>query len=574
MEIHVVNERLDTITTFNPAPSPAPWPLSPIPAPAAEAVIPFAASPAAAADQTDGPDPDQIRRSDLGRDRTPVQRILVLKLDHYGDFVIGLPALRELRLAFPQATIRLVCGSWNQRNAQASGLVDEVRCFNYFPEHPLRGDPRGPDPLSVLDEAAAGRFDLAIDLRVDEDTRHLLGRTDARLRCGIGSASRFPLLDIALPDEHAERANSGLGDAQFRFLPPNQFNSSLAVRTPFYHAGKFAAGDLVRGPFAELPTGRLVAAVGLTVKGHVPSPFAASVKIEVVRDGGKIVDSRVFGRSTLHKLHHDPVVFEFDNLTERSKFEFRIQAAGRPLTGRIQFSGVSVQRAHAAPAPRFRPVELHVGEKLSLLVALIRERTTDLYDGLLSRSEAVPANLPRVAGRQRIAIAPFSNSTIRDWPPRHYARLIGLLLDRLPCEVLLLGTADQLAASRTLTDQVQSPALINLIGQTSWADLPAMLRSSDLVICNNSGIAHLAAASGAAVLAIYSGSHQPQEWGPRGLRSRTLMHEMPCSPCGFERLAECPLEHACMTLITPEYVLEQVKTAMQEIVDTDTLVSA
>ena len=42
----------------------------------------------------------------------------------------------------------------------------------------------------------------------------------------------------------------------------------------------------------------------------------------------------------------------------------------------------------------------------------------------------------------------------------------------------------------------------------------------------------------------------------------------------FERLAECPLEHACMTLITPEYVLEQVKTAMQEIVDTDTLVSA
>jgi ADP-heptose:LPS heptosyltransferase len=36
------------------------------------------------------------------------------------------------------------------------------------------------------------------------------------------------------------------------------------------------------------------------------------------------------------------------------------------------------------------------------------------------------------------------------------------------------------------------------------------------VISNNSGVAHLAAACGAPTLTIYSGSHQPQEWGPRG----------------------------------------------------------
>jgi ADP-heptose:LPS heptosyltransferase len=561
-----VNHSNPTPTSLDAVSPVTSWPLPPVGAPEAEAVIPFTMGRNAPPRTPPGHwEPGHIQQTDFGADRTPVARIVVLKLDHFGDFVIGLPALRALRTAFPKATIRLICGSWNERNALACGLVDEVRCFDFFPEHPQRGDWNGTNPLTVLDRAAEGRFDLAIDLRVDEDTRHLLGRIDAGLRCGIGSATRFPMLNIALPDEHAERGNTAVADGQFRFLPPDHFHSVLPIKTPFYQAGRFVQGELVRGPFMELPTGRLRAAVGLVVKGHLPGPFAASVKVDILRDGGQVIGSQIFGRSSLHRLRRDPVVFEFDNMSERSKFEFRIQVAGRPLSGTVQFSGVSVQRLEAAPAPRFRPVEIHVGEKLSLLIALIRERTADLYRGLLSAAGPAAPLVPRAAGLRRIAIAPFSNSTIRDWPPRHYARLIALLLERLPCEVLLLGTAEQVAASRSLTDQCQSPNLVNLIGRTAWSDLPGLLRSSNLVICNNSGIAHLAAAAGAPVLAIFSGSHQPQEWGPRGMRSRAIMHYTPCSPCGFERLAECPKDHACMEQITPDYVLGQAESMLQSI---------
>jgi heptosyltransferase-2 len=112
-------------------------------------------------------------------------------------------------------------------------------------------------------------------------------------------------------------------------------------------------------------------------------------------------------------------------------------------------------------------------------------------------------------------------------------------------------------------EHIHSPHLINLIGRTAWSDLPGLLRSSDLVICNNSGIAHLAAAAGSRVLAIYSGSHQPQEWGPRGERAQAIMLDLPCSPCGFERLSECSIDHACMKKIMPEYVLEQAAAALQ-----------
>jgi ADP-heptose:LPS heptosyltransferase len=97
--------------------------------------------------------------------------------------------------------------------------------------------------------------------------------------------------------------------------------------------------------------------------------------------------------------------------------------------------------------------------------------------------------------------------------------------------------------------------VLNLADRTSWPELSGILSLADLVICNNSGIAHQAAALGAPTLAIYSASHQPREWGPRGDHVRTLMAEVACSPCGHDRLNDCPNEHLCMRLITPDIVL-------------------
>jgi ADP-heptose:LPS heptosyltransferase len=67
-------------------------------------------------------------------------------------------------------------------------------------------------------------------------------------------------------------------------------------------------------------------------------------------------------------------------------------------------------------------------------------------------------------------------------------------------------------------------------------------------------VAHLAAACGRPTLAIYSGSHQPQEWGPRGENVRAVMSVVSCSPCGYERLELCPYDHRCMKLIEPETI--------------------
>src|SRR5215831_2532550 len=56
-------------------------------------------------------------------DNRRARRLLVLKLDHYGDFLIGLPALKRLRQAFPADHITLVCGSWNIGLAKEVGVA-------------------------------------------------------------------------------------------------------------------------------------------------------------------------------------------------------------------------------------------------------------------------------------------------------------------------------------------------------------------------------------------------------------------------------------------------------------------
>jgi hypothetical protein len=275
---------------------------------------------------------------------------------------------------------------------------------------------------------------------------------------------------------------------------------------------------------------------------------------------------RVFGRRFIFQLRHQAVVLEFDSPGQGSRFEFRVRVHGRPARGTVQFSGVVVHQLAVPVTARFRPAELHIGEKLSLLVSLVRERTADLYGALRCRVADLATDAaerhsssPR---RLRIAVAPFSNSSTRDWPATYYGSLISLLLERLSCEVVLVGTTEQVAQALEITNHIQSPGLTNLVGQTTWDEIRGLLQAVDLVICNNSGIAHLAAALGSKVLAIYSGSHQPREWGPRGTRAWAIMLEMPCSPCGFESVAECTAEHACMRQITPAYVLSQAEAIL------------
>ena len=483
------------------------------------------------------------------------RRLLILKLDHYGDFLIGLPALKRLRQAFPADHITLVCGSWNTELAARLGIADEVRAYDFFPQNGALWTGQPFEDLQRFREVCSGGFDIAIDLRVDEDTRFLLEHVAAATRCGIGLRARYPFLDIVLPPQFERRESEG----RWISIEPDRFESCMPKRTPFFHENDFSVTNrhLVFGPYILLPPGRFRAHFGLRLVTSLPRLSRVRLVIDATRNAGDetVATGRVWWS---HSGEPRGAVLEFINDDPGAAYEFRIHARGNPIRSRLRFFGVRIERLGGSSA-RFKRAELHIGEQLSLLIGLIEQRTRTLYPrDIFARTPPGFKHTGRSTSAKQVVISPVSNSELRDWGTANYARTIALLLDRTDCRIVLVGSAAQIRQlERILEENGRDPRITNVAGASDWFGTAEIIRAADLVIANNSGVAHLAAACGTPTLAIYSGSHQPQEWGPRGDNVRAVMALVPCSPCGYDKLKECPNDHLCMKQIAPETVADQ-----------------
>jgi ADP-heptose:LPS heptosyltransferase/GT2 family glycosyltransferase len=128
-----------------------------------------------------------------------IRRILVVKLDHIGDFIIGVPALKRLQVHFPEADLYLLAPSGSALAEFVPG-IKEVINFEFF--HPRSGlgelELHRRDLDSLQRRLAPYCFDLAIDLRTYLDTRKILRLTGACWLAGYDRDNHFPWLDIAL----------------------------------------------------------------------------------------------------------------------------------------------------------------------------------------------------------------------------------------------------------------------------------------------------------------------------------------------------------------------------------------
>ena len=139
------------------------------------------------------------------------------------------------------------------------------------------------------------------------------------------------------------------------------------------------------------------------------------------------------------------------------------------------------------------------------------------------------------------------------WPPRYFAELAQGLAAR-GCAVWLIGSSRD-APSGAEIAQAAGGVCRNLCGATSLADASALIASGALVVSNDSGLMHVAAALGKPLVALY-GSSSPEYTPPLSPHATLLRIDLPCSPC-FQR--ECPLGHFnCMMQLAPERVLAAI----------------
>ncbi|PPQ37663.1 glycosyltransferase family 9 protein [Rhodopila globiformis] len=149
--------------------------------------------------------------------RQEIQRILVVKLDHIGDFVTALPAVRRLKAVFPQARLTVLAGPASRALAALEPGIDEFIPFEFFHARSQLGERAvtGDDYQDLARRLRPYRFDLAIDLRKHPSTRDVLRHTGARFLAGFDHQGQYPFLDIALDwdgDRSLQRKRSHVVD--------------------------------------------------------------------------------------------------------------------------------------------------------------------------------------------------------------------------------------------------------------------------------------------------------------------------------------------------------------------------
>jgi ADP-heptose:LPS heptosyltransferase/GT2 family glycosyltransferase len=132
--------------------------------------------------------------------RQRIRRILVVKLDHIGDAVTALPAVRRLKRHFPQAAITVLSSRANRAVWAQQPEIDEIVEFDFFHARSALGlIGLSTGQLDALRGRLGGaNFDLAVDLRKHPETRDILKYTGARHLAGFDYRNQFPWLDIAL----------------------------------------------------------------------------------------------------------------------------------------------------------------------------------------------------------------------------------------------------------------------------------------------------------------------------------------------------------------------------------------
>jgi heptosyltransferase I len=122
--------------------------------------------------------------------------------------------------------------------------------------------------------------------------------------------------------------------------------------------------------------------------------------------------------------------------------------------------------------------------------------------------------------------------------------------------VALAGTTRDQQRCRQIA--AAAPGTCDFCGKTTPADLAALIRRAEVAVTNDSGSMHVAASLGKPMVSVF-GPTNPVHIGPYERPESVVRVDLPCSPCNYRRLSQCPFDHACMKQVTSAMVVERVR---------------
>jgi heptosyltransferase-2 len=140
----------------------------------------------------------------------------------------------------------------------------------------------------------------------------------------------------------------------------------------------------------------------------------------------------------------------------------------------------------------------------------------------------------------------------RRWPLEYFIKLGEKLIKELRARIIIFGSYHELE----LGEKIESTLpVVNMIGKTSLPFLGALLQKCNVLVTNDSGIMHVAAAVNCQKIVALFGPGDPKVTAPYTKRCIILKKTLPCSPCSYRK---CPRRHPCLKGITVEEVFQKV----------------
>ena len=227
-------------------------------------------------------------------------------------------------------------------------------------------------------------------------------------------------------------------------------------------------------------------------------------------------------------------------------------AAGVPRRWGYATQGRGLLLTRSAPVPRNVRGRSQVHYYRAMLAAMGLP-TSDALD-----TSIAPLPAWRDAGRALIGpgrflgIAPgAAKGTAKQWPPERFAEAADRLAGELGAQAVLVGSAADAEAGKAVARAMKSPSK-DLCGRTDLRAFVGLVACLDGLVANDSGAMHIGAAVGIPTVGVF-GPTNPDETHPVGSRAAFVRGVADCSPC---RYAICPIDHRCMTSVTPASVVE------------------
>jgi lipopolysaccharide heptosyltransferase II len=160
-----------------------------------------------------------------------------------------------------------------------------------------------------------------------------------------------------------------------------------------------------------------------------------------------------------------------------------------------------------------------------------------------------------------LAIQPGARWLTKRWPVEYFSQVVRDLAARRVFRFVLLGAPED----RSIAESIASAApqrCLNLAGQTSLPEMVEWIRASELIITNDTGPMHVAAALGKPMVAIF-GPTEPRRTGPYGHLEEALQLDLPCVPCLRSRCRN-PKHLECLRELAPGTVLNAVERRLSQ----------